>query len=58
MASTRLKDRQLVGAWVEPDIIRRLDECADQQERTRSAEIRLALRRHVGREQTAEREQR
>jgi predicted transcriptional regulator len=54
MATTRLNDRTgFVGAWVDPDLIRRLDERAHQQERTRSAEIRLALRRHVEREQTA-----
>jgi predicted transcriptional regulator len=42
-----------VGAWIDPDLIRRLDERARQQERTRSAEIRLALRRHIEQTQPA-----
>ena len=49
MASTTFKEsrRQLVGAFVDPELIRRLDASAHENERTRSAEIRIALKRHL-----------
>jgi predicted transcriptional regulator len=55
--ATKTEQRRHVNAWIDPDLAQRLDEKAREADRPRSAEIRLALKRHVGREQTAEREQ-
>jgi predicted transcriptional regulator len=50
-------DRVHVGAYVEPTLKRELDESARRADRSLSAEIRVALRAHIGREQPAEQEQ-
>lgn len=47
--ATKTDERQHVNAWVEPELVRRLDARAQAAERTRSAEIRIALRQHVER---------
>jgi predicted transcriptional regulator len=47
---TKTEERRHVNAWIEPDLVRRLDEKAREADRSRSAEIRLALRRHFERE--------
>jgi predicted transcriptional regulator len=49
--ATKTDERQHVNAWVEPELVRRLDARAQAAERTRSAEIRIALRQHVERGQ-------
>ena len=36
-----------VSAWVDPELRRELDELADANDRSRSAEIRLAIVAHV-----------
>jgi predicted transcriptional regulator len=47
-------DRVHIGAYVDPTLKRELDESARRADRSLSAEIRLALRRHVDREQTTD----
>ena len=55
--ATKTDERRHVNAWIEPDLAQRLDEKAQEADRSRSAEIRLALRRHVERERAAEQEE-
>ena len=50
MDTTKTEARQHLNAWVEPDIVRQLDERAEAADRSRSAEIRVALREHVARD--------
>jgi predicted transcriptional regulator len=45
--ATKTDERQHVNAWVEPELARALDLKAREADRSRSAEIRIALRRHV-----------
>lgn len=45
--ATKTDERQHVNAWVEPELVRRLDAKAQAADRSRSAEIRLALRLHL-----------
>jgi hypothetical protein len=40
---------KLVNLWLEKGVVRELEERARRAERTRSAEMRLALRRHLER---------
>jgi hypothetical protein len=49
MATKQSERKQLVNLWVERDVIRELEERAQLAERSRSAEMRLALRRHLER---------
>jgi predicted transcriptional regulator len=49
--ATRTEGREHVNVWVEPEIVRQLDEKAEEADRSRSAEIRVALRRHVERDE-------
>jgi Ribbon-helix-helix protein, copG family len=49
MATKQSERKQLVNLWVERDVIRELEERAERAERSRSAEMRLALRRHLER---------
>jgi predicted transcriptional regulator len=55
--ATKTDERRHVNAWIDHDLAQRLDEKAREADRSRSAEIRLALRRHVEREQAAPQEQ-
>jgi metal-responsive CopG/Arc/MetJ family transcriptional regulator len=41
------KARRLVTAWVDPALIERIDERAAKAERSRSAELRVALRHYL-----------
>ena len=43
----KTEQRQHVTVMVDPEVARRIDERAEAADRSRSAEIRLALRRHV-----------
>jgi predicted transcriptional regulator len=47
--ATKTDERQHVNAWIEPELARTLDQKAREADRSRSAEIRVALRRHVER---------
>ena len=48
MASTQERDgRELVSAWISRELARRLERAARESERTKSAEMRVALRRHL-----------
>jgi integrase len=49
--ATKTEQRQHINAWVDPELARRLDEKAREADRSRSAEIRIALRQHVEPEQ-------
>ena len=44
---TKTEQREHVGTWVEPEVVRELEERAEQADRSRSAEIKIALRRHL-----------
>ena len=50
MDTTTTERRQLVNAWVEPEDVERLDLLAREADRSRSAELRLAIREHLKRE--------
>ena len=45
--ATNIEQRQHVNAWIDPELARALDQKAREADRSRSAEIRVALRRHV-----------
>jgi metal-responsive CopG/Arc/MetJ family transcriptional regulator len=47
--ATSTDDRRMVSAWIEPTLAERLDEAAREADRSRSAEIRTALREHLER---------
>jgi predicted transcriptional regulator len=47
--ATKTEERRHVNAWIDPDLAQRLDEKAREADRSRSTEIRLALRAHVER---------
>jgi Ribbon-helix-helix protein, copG family len=47
--STKTEDRQHVGTWIEPEVVRELEERAEQADRSRSAELRIAIRRYLER---------
>ena len=49
MAIQTTEDRRLVSAWVEPTLAERLDEAAREADRSRSAELRIAIRQHLER---------
>jgi predicted transcriptional regulator len=48
--TTNTEQRTLVNAWIEPDDARRLDEKARLADRSRSAELRLAIRSYLERD--------
>ena len=43
--------RQIVSAWVQPELAQRLEEAARAAHRSRSAELRIALRRYLERDE-------
>lgn len=45
--ATSTPHRRLVAVWVGPETLEALDEAARQADRSRSAELRIALRRHL-----------
>jgi predicted transcriptional regulator len=45
--ATKTRQRLHVNTWVDPELVRRLDEKAAAADRSSSAEIRIALRQHV-----------
>jgi hypothetical protein len=47
--STPSQARQHVGTWIEPEVVRELEERAEQADRFRSAELRIAIRRYLER---------
>jgi len=47
--------RRIVSVWCEPALVERLDEAASAADRSRSAELRVALRRHLHAEEEEER---
>lgn len=51
MPLTKTEKKRPLSAFVEPDVIDRLDAAARQNHRTRSGELRVALERHLSREQ-------
>jgi predicted transcriptional regulator len=53
--ATKTEQRQHINAWVDASLARRLDERAQQADRSRSAEIRTAIREHLERTERAER---
>jgi predicted transcriptional regulator len=48
--TTKTEQRQLVNAWVEHDVVQALEAQAERADRSRSAEIRIALREYVERD--------
>lgn len=52
MATKQAERKQLVNLWVEREVVRELEERAQRAERSRSAEMRLAFRRHIERTDT------
>lgn len=54
MDITTTARRQLVNAWVEPEDVERLDLLAREADRSRSAELRVAIREHVARSEREE----
>jgi predicted transcriptional regulator len=54
--TTKTEERRHVNVWVEPELARKLDERAEQEDRSRSAVIRVALRRHLERDDEKEEE--
>jgi predicted transcriptional regulator len=47
--TTKTEERRLVNAWVERDDAQRLEELARRADRSRSAELRLAIRKYLER---------
>jgi predicted transcriptional regulator len=47
--ATKTEGREHVNVWVEPELVRQLDEKAEEADRSRSAQIRIALREHIER---------
>ena len=47
--ATKTENRKLVNAWVDPGDAERLDDVARAADRSRSAELRLAIRAHLER---------
>jgi predicted transcriptional regulator len=45
----KTEGREHLNVWVEPELARKLDEKAEEADRSRSAEIRVALKEHLGR---------
>jgi predicted transcriptional regulator len=54
--TTKTQQRTLVNAWVEPEDARRLAEKARLGDRSRSAELRLAVRQYLERDDRKETE--
>lgn len=48
MKEEQRSDRVIVGAYVEPSLKRALEKAALKSDRSVSAEIRIALRAHLG----------
>ncbi|MBA2707503.1 MAG: ribbon-helix-helix protein, CopG family [Gemmatimonadaceae bacterium] len=49
MTTTFKTDRRLLNFWVEHDVAEQIEARAAREERSRSAEIRLAIREHLER---------
>ena len=47
--ATKTESRKLVNAWVDPEDAERLDDAARAADRSRSAELRLAIRAYLER---------
>ena len=45
--ATKTETRKLVHAWIDPEDAERLDDAARAAERSRSAELRVAIREHL-----------
>ena len=45
--ATKTEARKVLTAWVDPEDAERLDDAARAADRSRSAELRLAIRRHL-----------
>jgi hypothetical protein len=47
MTAQATEERKFVSAWIETTLADRLDEAAREADRSRSAELRVALKRHL-----------
>jgi predicted transcriptional regulator len=47
--TTKTGERRLVNAWIDPEDAERLDDDARAADRSRSAELRIAVREHLER---------
>ncbi len=47
--ATKTDTRKVLTAWVDPEDAERLDDAARAADRSRCAELRLAIRRHLER---------
>ena len=47
--ATKTETRTLVNAWIDPEDAERLDDAARAADRSRSAELRIAIREHLER---------
>lgn len=45
----KTETRRLVNAWIDPEDAVRLDDVARAADRSRSAEVRIAIRQHLDR---------
>ena len=52
--STKTGEAEMIGCWIEPAIVRKLEQMAAAMDRTRSAEIRVAIREHIVRVEAEE----
>lgn len=50
MAISTEQDTRLINAWVPRELAELLDEAAREADRSRSAEVRIALRAHLERD--------
>ena len=47
MATSTEHDNRLINAWVPRELAEQLDEAAREADRSRSAEVRIALKAHL-----------
>jgi metal-responsive CopG/Arc/MetJ family transcriptional regulator len=45
--AAKTSQREHIGTWIEPEVVRELEERAERADRSRSAELRIALRRYL-----------
>jgi predicted transcriptional regulator len=46
---TKTDEKVLIGVWVEPEIVQQLEARAQEADRSRSGELRQAIREHLAR---------
>jgi metal-responsive CopG/Arc/MetJ family transcriptional regulator len=47
--AAKTSQREHIGTWIEPEVVRELEERAERADRSRSAELRIALRQYLER---------